>query len=115
MKKSLFFIAFGVLVLLSCNKSSNITTYTEDCSGTAKSYTNDVSPIIQTYCTQGSSCHGSGISHGPGALQTYTQIFNARNSIYSSVSVGRMPVGTVLSNTQKNAILCWIDSGAPNN
>jgi len=48
-------------------------------------------------------------------LTTYQQVFNARTSVRSSVASGSMPKGSTLSDAQKNAILCWIDSGAPNN
>jgi len=48
-------------------------------------------------------------------LLTYTQVFNARSSIRSAVSSGSMPPNGGLSVTQKNSIIFWIDSGAPNN
>jgi hypothetical protein len=86
-----------------------------DCSGPAKSFSADVNSIIQTSCATGSGCHGSGSFNGPGPLLTYSQVFNARSTIRSEVSSGRMPPNGGLSATQKNSIICWIDSGAPNN
>ena len=85
---------------------------TNNCAGSAKSFSNDVNPIIQTFC---GGCHGNGSNAGPGPLVNYTQIFNARNLIRSSVSSGRMPQNGSLTAAQKNAILCWIDNGAPEN
>lgn len=82
------------------------------CSGPAKSFATDVNPVIQASCA---GCHGAGSIAGPGPLLTYAQVFNARAAIRSAVSSGRMPPNGGLSVTQKNAILCWIDNGAPNN
>jgi hypothetical protein len=42
-------------------------------------------------------------------------VFNARTSIRSAVSAGTMPKTGSISSSQKNSIICWIDSGAPNN
>ncbi len=82
------------------------------CSGPVKSFVADVSPIFQAACA---ACHGAGSTFGPGTLITYDQIFNARTSIRSNVSSGRMPLNGSLTAAQKNAIICWIDNGAPNN
>jgi hypothetical protein len=103
--------SFGVL-LLACSK--NNVSYTADCS-TAKSYATDVSSVIQSYCATNSGCHASGSSNGPGALTTYAQVYSARASIRSAVANGSMPQNGSLTNAQKNAIICWIDSGAANN
>lgn len=105
----LFLIASG---LFACSKAGN-ETFTTDCS-TAKSYATDVSPLIAEYCAT-AGCHASGSSQGPGALTTYAQVYSARTAIRSSVASGSMPENTTLTAAQKNAILCWIDSGASNN
>ena len=104
---------FAVIIfLIACGKSA--VDYTADCS-TAKSYATDVSPLIQTYCATNSGCHASGSSNGPGALTTYAQVYNARSSIRTAVANGSMPQNSSLTSAQKNAIICWIDSGASNN
>ena len=100
------------VLLLACGKGK--VNYTPDCS-TAKSYATDVSPIIQSNCATNSGCHASGSSQGPGALATYSQVYAAKTSIRTAVANGSMPQNSSLSNDQKNAILCWIDSGAANN
>ena len=74
----------------------------------------DVSPIIQTFCNQ-AGCHNAGSVHGPGPLTNYTQVFNARVAIKVAVANGTMPKTGTLTTAQKNSIICWVDSGAPNN
>lgn len=115
----------GVTCLLfACTKKHEDTSGTIDsggsagsgnCSGTVKTFGADVNPIIQSSCATSTACHGSGSIAGPGPLLTYNQVSNARSSIRSAVSSGSMPPSGGLSVTQKNSILCWIDSGAPNN
>jgi len=107
-----------VFLLVACTKRHEDTLGTVSPGsggGSAKSFAVDVDPIIQPSCAASSGCHGSGSSAGPGPLLTYTQVFNARSSIRSAVSSGSMPPNGGLSVTQKNSIIFWIDSGAPNN
>jgi hypothetical protein len=84
------------------------------CANIAKAFAANASPLFQTYCNQ-SGCHNAGSSNGPGPLTNYTQIFNARTAIRAAVQSGIMPKNTTLTAAQKNTIICWIDSGAPNN
>lgn len=105
-------IPVAIVLLLACGKGS--VDYTADCS-TAKSYATDVSPVIQGTCAANSGCHASGSTNGPGALTTYSQVYNARVAIRAAVANGSMPQNGSLSNAQKNAIICWIDNGAANN
>lgn len=118
MKRIMILWLCSAFFILSCSKSTNSGgsgPVTLDCNTvTAKAFAADVSPIIQANCT-GSGCHGVGSTSGPGALTTYSQIFNARSNIRAAVSSGVMPQGSSLPASQKNSILCWIDSGAPNN
>ena len=101
-----------IILLLSCAKGK--VDYSPDCSGAAKSFSGDVSPVILSYCAT-SGCHATGSGNGPGALTNYSEIFNARSSIRRQVGNGSMPKNNSLSNFQKDAIMCWIDNGAPNN
>ncbi|MDZ4795408.1 MAG: hypothetical protein SGI83_14095 [Bacteroidota bacterium] len=88
---------------------------TVDCNTvTNRAFATDINPIIQNSCSL-AGCHAAGSGNGPGALTNYNQVFNARTTIRSAVSSGRMPQGSSLSANQKNSILCWIDGGAPNN
>lgn len=111
MKKLFLAPALLVLVASSCKKEN----FNADCSGTAKSFATDVNPVIQTTCATNSGCHASGSRQGPGALITYAQIVASKSTIKSEVASGSMPQGGTLTSAQKNAIICWIDAGAPNN
>jgi hypothetical protein len=122
MKKQNILIAALVLMIVSasCSKDNSGNNNTGggsiDCSTvTNKAFAADVNPIIQSTCATNSSCHGSGSVNGPGALTSYTAIFNSRTNIRSAVSSGSMPKNSTLSTSQKNSILCWIDSGATDN
>jgi len=104
-----------VFISLSCSKDKDNGTPTVDCSTvTNKAFAAHVNPIIQASCAA-AGCHATGSFNGPGALTTYAQISAAATTIRSAVSSGRMPQGSTLTAAQKNSILCWIDSGTPNN
>ena len=105
----------AVVLLIILNACTKKPEFTADCSGLAKSFATDVSPVFQTSCAINSSCHATGSGNGPGPLLSYSQIFNARTDIRSAVASGHMPLNATLTTTQINAILCWIDNGAPNN
>ena len=115
-------IFFSALILsflfigIACSKSnSGGGGSSVDCNTVAnKAFAADVSPIIQSTCAI-TGCHEAGSLNGPGGLTNYTQISTASSSIQSAVSTGRMPKSGSLSTSQKNSILCWIQSGAPNN
>src|SRR5580765_2641990 len=114
MKRIVFILTIGI-VMYACSKSSGggevITTPT--CTGT-QSFTNDVNPIIQASCAI-SGCHAAGSFNGPGALTTYSQIFNARSLIRTAIANGSMPKTGTLTTAQRNTIICWIDNGAESN
>jgi hypothetical protein len=109
-------IILFVFISISCSKSgSGGGGTTLDCNTVAnKAFTADVSPVIQASCAT-TGCHEAGSLNGPGPLTNYTEVFTARTSIQSAVSSGRMPKSGSISSAQKNSILCWIESGAPNN
>jgi len=109
-------IVLSVFITISCSKDNGGGgSTTLDCSTvTNKAFAADVNPIIQASCNV-AGCHAAGSVSGPGPLTNYTQVFNARSSIRTAISTGRMPQGGSLSTAQKNSILCWIDGGAPNN
>lgn len=109
-----FLMAILIVGLSSCSKQENQNANI-DCSGPAKSFATDVKPVLQSTCNDDSGCHGAGSINGPGPLLNYSQVFNARLSIRSAVASGAMPLNGTLTAAEKNAILCWIDSGASNN
>lgn len=100
------FLAMGLILFLvvGCSKNETDISYSPSCSGTAKSFKTDVSPLIQSYCQ---SCHTE--------YSTYSQISASKNKIRSVVVSGEMPRGKTLTSAQKDAIICWIDNGAQNN
>ncbi|HEY6503329.1 MAG TPA: hypothetical protein VIZ28_05085 [Chitinophagaceae bacterium] len=105
-------LALPAMIVISCSKSNDDPTV---CDGvTNKSFAADVNPLIQTFCNQ-AACHDAGSSNGVGPLTNYTQVFNARVAIRGAVQSGLMPQNATLTTAQKNSIICWIDSGAPNN
>jgi hypothetical protein len=111
--KRILVIAAVLGFLYGCKKNPDPAS-TVDCSGAAKSFAADVSPVIQASCAL-SGCHATGSNNGPGPLLSYTQISNAKSNIRSEVSSGEMPKNGSLTASQKAAIICWIDNGAPNN
>jgi hypothetical protein len=120
MKKTwlLFLPVLPVILILSCSKSDPGNNPGPgngiNCDGPAKTFAVDVNPLIQTFCNQ-ANCHASGSTNGPGPLTNYTQVFGARAVVRNAVASGLMPQNSTLTAAQKAAIVCWIDSGAPNN
>ena len=114
---------FGSLIVLfvclvyACSKKSETSTAQSspaDCNGIDSRFSLKVLPIIQSKCTS-SGCHGVGSLHGPGALTNFSQISNAAAAIGRAVDSGEMPKDGRLSVQDKNAILCWVSDGSPNN
>lgn len=121
--QKLFFVTSTFLVLIiifiACSKSSpgggSGGGSSVDCSTvTNKSFAADVNPIIQSTCNQ-AGCHAAGSTNGPGALTNHAQVAAAAGAVRAAIASGRMPQNSTLSASQKNSIICWIDSGAPNN
>jgi hypothetical protein len=110
------FCILAFILFISCSKSGNNSTIDNNvnCETVPKNFTNNINPIIQTFCNQ-PNCHNNTSTNGPGPLTNYTEVFNARSSIRAAVNSGLMPQNTTLSTAQKNAIICWIDAGAANN
>jgi len=104
MKKILFLFILGTALVSACKKSSTTPGYTPDCSGAAKSFATNVSPIVQQYCT---GCHAK--------YASYAGISGDKAAIRVTIADGSMPTNTALTTAQKNSVVCWIDSGAANN
>jgi hypothetical protein len=113
MKYILTLLVFSSIIIISCGKDNE--NPVSDCATTAKSFSADVNPIIQSSCATNAGCHGTGSINGPGPLLTYNHVFNARSSIRSAISNGSMPKNGSLSASQKASIICWIDNGGSNN
>ena len=126
MKKGILVILASFLLIASCSKGGSGDGggggstgggggTTVNCTGVASAFAADVSQIIQTKCATDATCHGAGSANGPGPLLTYTQISNASVTIKTAVANGTMPKTGSLTTAQKNSIICWINSGSPNN
>ena len=103
MKKILAVLLVSFGLWTSCSKDSTTDTYSPSCNGVVKSYKTDVTPLVQSAC---GNCHSFG---------SYSSLYASRNSVRSMIVSGQMPQGGSLSTAQKDAIVCWIDSGASNN
>jgi hypothetical protein len=118
MKKITFFTisVLSSIIFSSCGKDKdNGGSTTVDCSTvTNKAFAANVSPIIQSSCAI-ASCHAAGSTNGPGQLISHGEIAAASFSIRAAIISGRMPQSGSLTTAQKNSIICWIDSGSPNN
>ena len=108
------------VIALACSKGGDAVTTppppttTVDCGTVDSRYGTVVSVIIQNSCAI-SGCHNAGSTNGPGPLTNFTQVKAASSQVAGSVAAGSMPKGSVLSTAQKNAIACWVSSGALNN
>jgi len=125
MKKGILVILASFLLIASCSKGGSDSGggdstgggggSTVNCTGVASAFAANVNPIIQSTCATDATCHGAGSVNGPGPLLTYTQISNASVTIKTAVANGTMPKTGSLTTAQKNSIICWINSGTPNN
>jgi hypothetical protein len=85
-----------------------------ECQLNAK-FSANVFPIIETKCATTPDCHASGSTNAAGPLTNYTLIHNLAPVIRGQVVSGIMPKTGSLTSTELQTIVCWIDSGAPNN
>ena len=125
MKKGILVILGSFFLIVSCSKGGSDGGgggstgggggSTVNCTGIASAFAANVNPIIQSTCATDATCHGAGSVNGPGPLLTYTQISNASVTIKTAVANGTMPKTGSLTTAQKNSIICWINSGSPNN
>lgn len=131
MKKLTFLLLLITLIALACSKGGDtvttpatppittpvtppVTPPVLDCGSIDSKFGSVISVIIQNSCAT-SGCHNAGSVNGPGALTNFTQIKASAASIRSAIEAGRMPKGGSLTTAQKQAISCWVESGAPNN
>ena len=121
MKKQIVFTALAALIFItnSCSKGSEkgdpTTPPTDPCAGLSSKFAADVQPIINSTCATSTSCHAAGSVNSGGPLTDYNLIFAKRSNIKFQIENGLMPKGGSLTTDQKNKIICWINSGAPNN
>ena len=126
MKKGILVILVSFFLIASCSKGGSGDGgggagtgggggTTVDCTGVASAFAANVNPIIQSTCATDATCHGAGSVNGPGPLLTYAQISGAASLIKPAIANGTMPKTGTLTTARKNSIICWINSGTPNN
>lgn len=128
MKKTfvvIFFICLVSSVFIACSKSDTGSGgggtggggggITFSCVGISPKFSTEILPILNTVCSNNSSCHAVGSTNSGGPLTTHTEVFAKRSNIRAAILSGSMPKNTSLSQAQINAFICWIDSGALNN
>jgi hypothetical protein len=117
LKKNLYLLSIILVVALfnSCTKDSNPTPATDPCAGASFKFSTDVQPIINASCAINSGCHAAASLNSGGPLTDYNLVFAKRSNIKFQIENGLMPKTGSLTTDQKNKIICWINSGAPNN
>ncbi|WP_462253036.1 hypothetical protein [Ferruginibacter sp.] len=116
-------LIFTIILFAACSKSDSTTGgggtggggRTFSCAGITPKFAADVQPIIQSLCATNSSCHAGGSVNSGGSLTTYAEINAKKSNIRAQILSGAMPQTGTISQAQINALICWIDSGAPNN
>ena len=111
---SLIFIISILFTLNACTKSGGSST-TDPCTSVFSKFSADIQPIINTTCANSANCHGAGSVNSGGPLTDHAKIFAKRSEIKFQIENGLMPKVGSLTTAQKNIIICWINSGAPNN
>ena len=105
MKKIMVIFMISIGLWTGCSKVTNSnSSYTPSCVGNMKSYKTDVAPVIRTYCA---GCHSN--------FTNYAGLSADKNNVSAQIESGNMPKGASLSTAQKDAVICWISSGSPNN
>ncbi len=110
-----FSLIICITLFVSCTKNSGNPAPSDPCAGLSFKFAADVQPIINASCANSSNCHGSGSLNSGGPLTDYNLIFAKRSNIKFQIENGLMPKVGSLTTDQKNKIICWINSGAPNN
>ncbi len=90
-----------------------------DCPATPPSWSNDVEPLIVTYCDQ---CHGDGgIEQSQFDYTTYAGVYKNRAEMLTQVYQCQMPPSdasppAVMPSTQdRQTLVSWLACNAPNN
>ena len=109
----LSFILTLTVLLNACSKGGG--SGSDPCNGLSFKFSTDVQPIINTTCAINSSCHATGSTNSGGPLTDHGKILAKTSQIKFQVENGLMPKTGSLTTTEKNKIICWINSGAPNN
>ena len=112
-----FMMASGILLFTSCyyDKEEILYPQQRDCTNVPRKFDTEVKPVMLSRCATGSDCHGAGSTNSGGVLNNYQNIKNNSVLIRHVVLTGIMPKGSSLTSAELNTIVCWIDSGSPQN
>jgi len=113
-------IFFAVIVFTACSKSGTPAPpagggITFSCAGISPKFAADVQPILTSVCSINSNCHGAGSTNSGGAFTNHAEVSAKKTNIRAAILSGVMPQGGTITQSQINAFICWIDSGAANN
>lgn len=108
--KFLLIASLTILTTYACQSGSEDEMNPPDKCSTIVSYSNTIRPLIDQKC---GNCHLDG-SQAPD-LTNYETIKANASKIKSLTQSGIMPKEGSLTQTQKDAIACWVDNGALNN
>lgn len=119
----IFFIFSSAGVFISCSKSDSTPVAgtggggvrTFSCAGISPKFSVDVQPILTSVCSINSNCHAAGTINSGGPFTVFTEVFAKKSNIRAAILSGVMPQSGSITQSQVNAFICWIDSGAPNN
>ena len=75
------------------------------------SYSATIKQIFASNCNI-PGCHDDVVIY---SLSSYQTVHDVAQLIKNAITSGRMPKDRTLSSIDKNAIVCWIDSGVKNN
>jgi hypothetical protein len=113
---------FLVVLFTACSKSDSTPGgggggggITFSCAGISPKFAADVQPIVASVCATNSACHASGSINSGGPFTNYAEVNTKKSNIRAAILSGAMPKSGTISQAQINAVICWIDSGAPNN
>ena len=107
------FLAFLVLLLVSCEKDETTPPVVDACENTNYTYTTGIKTLFDTKCAT-SGCH-----NGNNTLvdySAYPSIYNDRVKLRDGINQGlaRVTNGRAqLTQQEELKILCWIKDGAP--
>ena len=106
----------AIFMLAACSKGGSGSSGTTDpCAGLSVKFSTNIQPTVNTSCATNASCHATGSVNSGGPLTDYNKIFAKRAEIKFQVESGFMPKTGSITATEKTNIICWVNSGAPNN
>lgn len=85
-----------------------------NCTGVNARYGTEVLPVVQAKCSL-AGCHDAGSVNAGGPLTSFDQVKAKASRIRTQVLSGAMPQNSSLTAEELRLIVCWIDSGTPNN